>query len=264
MPKGNSQPENNLSVVFGELGRLLQTAVRNEDLEPLVREITATLRAIDARITKTVQENKGASDAEITSLRTLIGQVKEELSGLVQKEKEQQNGTLSTSIETLRKEITEVKGNIPALPDYTDLFGGIDEKLSKLEQLTLGENVRNALEVLPEGEKLAIDAIEGLREILEELRKFRSTASSTNGGGIVGRDIIKSYDLSDQLDGVLKTFNLPGTWYVISVVSSSMPHAMRPTIDFTWTPQSITFTDEIDASTILSEGQTVIVTYVTG
>lgn len=119
------------------------------------------------------------------------------------------------------------------------------------------QEVRDLLELLPEGEKLSIDAIENLREELSKKSKV-----VVSGGGITGRDIVKPYDLSPYLDGVTKTFNIPGTWYVISVATSSVPHALRPTIDYTWTPQTITFTSEINADTTLAAGQTVILTLV--
>lgn len=123
------------------------------------------------------------------------------------------------------------------------------------------QEVRDLLELLQDDERLSISAIKDLREELDALKKQKSTVS---GGGIVGRDIFKDYDLSPYLDGVTKTFSIPAVWNIISVHTSSFPNALRKNIDFTYTPQSITFTDEIDAATTLATGQTVVLTIVTG
>lgn len=126
------------------------------------------------------------------------------------------------------------------------------------------EDIRNKLELLDGDERLKIDAIKDLREELTKLRKEASTKVIGGGGTVIGRDFIKDIDLSSQLDGVTKTFNLPAVWNIIAVYGSSFPHALRKTVDWTWTPTSITFTDEIDAGSTLQSGQTLILTVVSG
>lgn len=125
----------------------------------------------------------------------------------------------------------------------------------------LAEDIRNKLELLDGDERLKIEAIKDLREELDRLKKLIGGGQTqvVGGGGVRGR--IKSYDLSSQLNGVLKTFNLPANWTVISVATSSFPGALRPIIDYTYTPTSVTFTSQIDAATTLATGQTVIATY---
>ena len=82
------------------------------------------------------------------------------------------------------------------------------------------------------------------------------------GGGPVGRDWIKDIDISDQLNGVKKTFDIQGVWNIISVHCSAWPYALRKTVDFTYTKTSITFTSEINAESVLKAGQTVVLTAV--
>lgn len=122
------------------------------------------------------------------------------------------------------------------------------------------QEVRDLLELLQDEERLDASAIKNLEKYVKQYAPKSSSAPS--GGGIVGRDIVRNYDLSDQLDGVTKTFNLPALWSIISVATSSFPNVLRPIVDYTNTSQSITFTDEIDASTTLAEGQTVVITLV--
>src|SRR3990167_9613687 len=124
------------------------------------------------------------------------------------------------------------------------------------------EEVRNKLESIKvEDEKLDIDAIGYLRKELDKLDKRVSSKFMGGGGG--GR-IVKVYDASSQLNGVLKTFTLPAFWRVLHVELTSFPYgACRPDIDFTSdaSAMTITFTAQIDASTQLAAGQSLIVEY---
>lgn len=141
--------------------------------------------------------------------------------------------------------------------DGRDGKDGIDGADGHIKDLAPQE-VRDLLELLPEGEKLAIGAIEKLEERLDKLEKRPVSVN----GGIIGRNLVQNYDLSPYLDGVTKTFNLPGTWSIVSVACSSFPSILRPSIDYTNTQQSITFTSQIDATTTLATGQTVIITLI--
>lgn len=126
------------------------------------------------------------------------------------------------------------------------------------------DDIRNKLELLPEGEKLKIDAIEDLERRLDELSKLIGRAR-TGGGSVIAysRGQIKLYDLSDKLDGSTKTFALPAFWRVLTVQSTSTPNAFRPTVDYNTdgNAMSITFTDQIDAASTLSAGQSLTVLY---
>lgn len=129
----------------------------------------------------------------------------------------------------------------------------------------MGERIRDSLELLPEGEKLKIEAIQDLRKELDDLK---TRPVYMGGGGVTGqgaRDLVKDIDLSASLDGVTKTFNIQAVWNIVSVSLDSYPYGtLRKTIDYTWTPTSITFTSTIDASTQLAAGQKCILTVVQG
>jgi hypothetical protein len=170
-----------------------------------------------------------------------------------------------------------VNGKDGVTPDYDtiifDTSKKVEEKLTpllpKIEDIEkdlpkLGTSIRDSLELIDEEEeKLDIKAIKNLRKELDDLAKKVSQAGIS--GGVVGRDIIKDIDLSSQLDGVTKTFNIQAVWYIVSVDLSSYPYgSLRKGIDYTWTPTSITFTSEIDETTQLSSGQKLILTVVQG
>ncbi len=122
------------------------------------------------------------------------------------------------------------------------------------------EQIKAKLQSIKEEEnKLEISAIRDLRKELDELKR------RPVGGGIVGRDIIKDIDISSQLNGVDKTFNIPAVWNIILVNLSSYPYgSLRKGTDYTWTPTTIIFGDSIDAATQLSSGQQCVLTVVTG
>ena len=134
----------------------------------------------------------------------------------------------------------------------------------------MGDSIASSLELLPEGEKLKIEAIEGLRKELDalETRIREKTGLSLFSKGVFGGAVsgggrfVKSYDLSSSLNSVLKTFSLPSFWKIIDVKLSSVP-VLRLTTDYTvdGSEKTITFTSEIDVSTSLSSGQSLIVIY---
>jgi len=148
--------------------------------------------------------------------------------------------------------ITEVLAVVPTIDDL------------KNDIPKLGEPIRDALELLPEGEKLKIDAIEELRDELEKLKKAVKERQVTFvGGSSGGGKNVYLYSLSSQLNGVTKTFSIPAFWRIISVSSSSFPNAFEPDTDYTVdvAASTITFTSQINASSTLAAGQTLLVQY---
>lgn len=246
--------------LFSQMDEMLESAVTQEEMVAAVKAILDTVKAMEGRISQSVAKTKDSSDVSTTTLRSEIRELEARISRAIDETRSASGQTLAQSLAALREEINEVQARIPELPDYSDRFDAIEKKIPTLPPEKLGEDYRNALEALPVGDKLAIEAIEGLREELDKVRK----GGRVSGGGVTSRDVFKDYDLSPYLDGVSKTFNIPAVWNIISVDTSSFPHALRKNVDYTYTSQTITFTSEIDAATTLAAGQTVILTIVTG
>ena len=122
------------------------------------------------------------------------------------------------------------------------------------------EVIREKLESLKGEDRLDKEAIRGLEEELnalkEELVKEKRFVGG-GGGSVNARGLIKALDISSSLDGITATFNIQAVWKVIDIKLSSKP-VLRETIDWTWTPTSVTFTSEINASTDLAAGQSCI------
>ena len=120
------------------------------------------------------------------------------------------------------------------------------------------DDIRKKLESLKGEKRLSVEAIKGLKEFVE-----KNGTKTVIGYGGQGGMVVMPYDLSASLDGVTKTFTLPAFWRILSVGFSSAPWFARPTVDFTADAANsqITFTSQIDASTVLASGQTVTILY---
>ncbi len=107
------------------------------------------------------------------------------------------------------------------------------------------------------GTRIRKDKVEGFDELEKLARTAQANISVFHNSG----SFVYDYDLSSLLDGVTKTFTLPVNAKVIAVMGSSAPVIYRRTVDFTTTASTITFTSQVDASTTLSAGQTVVILY---
>lgn len=171
---------------------------------------------------------------------------------LIPKVKDGETPSDERLLSLLRPLIPEVQDGYTPIKGK-DYFDGKDGSPDTPEQ------IREKLASLEGEDRLDKSAIKGLEELQKEVT---SLSKRPMGGGITGRDLFKDYDLSGQLDGVTKTFNIPAVWNIISVSLSSFPHALRKTVDFTYTQTTITFTSQIDAATSLATGQTCVLTII--
>lgn len=171
--------------------------------------------------------------------------------------------TLSKEISGLVSEIRRVESLIPEVKDWGHLaeeIRKVEQKIKELPGRLTGDEIIDEINSENTQGKIKRERIEGWDEIMRLIK----TRNAPVSGGIIGRDFIKDIDLSDDLDGVTKTFNIQAVWNIISVNLSSYPYgSLRKGIDYTWTPTSITFTDEIVADAQLAEGQKCILTVVT-
>jgi len=175
---------------------------------------------------------------------------------------------LNNAVYALEKTIKEIKPYDSASLEnqWTTVIHEINAKLDAIKPyLLLARNVRDTLEALDGEERLDVSAIKGVDELIEKaVGKVKTKGGASGYGGVSNaREIIREYDLSPYLDGVLKTFSIPATWRILTVESSVFPWAFRNVVDYTYTPQTITFTSEITAGTTLAAGQTLKIVYVT-
>lgn len=109
--------------------------------------------------------------------------------------------------------------------------------------------------------------IADLKEELEaRFTEFEGKASLNKSGQPVvdgpGKTKLIVLDLSSQLDGTTKTFQLGTNFGIVNVSSSSAPFgAFRPIIDYNAVGKTIVFTANVDAPSALAAGQSLIITY---
>ena len=140
---------------------------------------------------------------------------------------------------------------------YQRLLAGLPKEESIAEKIPmLPERVRDALEILQGEERLKLEAIDGLEDKLKELAEIRSKGGNSVGGLI---NTVRYHDLSDQLDGATKTFNVPAYRVAVQLGGTQHPMIYRPGTDFTLGNKTITLTDEVSAPIA---GQSLLFLYV--
>jgi hypothetical protein len=186
-------------------------AVQPEELIRAIDAVMDVVKASQEAILSKVDTTDEATKKQLQELEADIASAFERIAS--------QTKTLSTvsatkdEITALKKEVSaelaRVSALIPELPDEfdaTDIYQSIEAHkglLDSLSTLIVGENIRNSLEALPEGEKLAIDAIENLRE---ELDKRQAQSQTT---ALIARrlDQIGDVDIAGVTGGQVLAYN---------------------------------------------------------
>jgi len=103
------------------------------------------------------------------------------------------------------------------------------------------------LESLEGDERLDKKAIKGLEDIEKDITDLK--ARPVGGRGSARKvTYVKRYNLSDQLNGVLKAFTLPNdTIEVIGVFGSQFPVNFNPGTDWTFSGRTLTLADHVGA-----------------
>lgn len=211
--------------------------IAESTVKDIRQEITALLSKTESKLSAMENIHKGQMD---TLYNRLLNEIKIVKASIPKPQ----------DMSGYEEEIRQIKASIPTVPPPVEVTG--EEIVQKINELRTDKD------------ELKIDKshIKGIAELEAEIRILKSRQGGSNPS-IAGRDLFQDIDLSSQLDGVTKTFNLPAVWNIISVNLSSFPFgALRKGVDFTYTPTSITFTSEIDAATQLSAGQSCILTVV--
>lgn len=237
------------------------------------------------QVLELVKANKLASEKERTALETRYSQIVADLkkgSGeVVDETKKEATDFLASELKKIQAKIdlkmSEVKNGVAGKDADETRVAEIASKLA-LETLKplmptveaieqdlpkLGAEIRDGLELLPDGDKLKIEAIQDLREELDDLEKkilAKVNSSGNFGGGGVGKTNMYYYDLTPYLNGVTLTFNMPAFLRILKIETWSGP-VLRPLVDWTSDASAHTVTFTIDPATYLATGQTCLVYY---
>lgn len=227
-----------------------------KDVATVFQAVVDKLKEFRDALQSKVDEHKAETISKVDALHRSQERVAQNL----QDHKAFTQSALETTSEALNGRIDTVAASIPPEADLTDLEDG----LASLEERVAGIRIPdpNVLGIMrPYIEDLQGE-IDNLKDKIEDVKKLAGKA----GGSTIAysRGQTKVYDLSNQLDGIKKTFALPAFWRVFSVQSTSTPQVFRPVVDYTTdaSAMSITFTSGIDAISTLAAGQSLLVLYV--
>ena len=257
---------------FEELGDYLKDRASKTDVSRIIKTLIDFVKEAKVKLEEMMAAHIEEIDKKIQTVTDIVSASETRSTERVDQNKETFLSEARTLMRYMQQEVARIEAAIPQKYDDTEVRGKVAESQKLILEETRklipppseesAEDIRNKLELLEGEERLNVSAIEGLEDLLKRIEKVEKKPDTIINGGVIGRDLIKDIDLSSQLDGVTKTFQLPAVWNVVSVHLSSFPHALRKTVDFTYTPTSITFTSEIDAAVALATGQTCVLTVV--
>lgn len=238
---------------------LKEIMVAFEDVIKLVAEtkqLTAQeIENLRSMFNEAIRETKSINNDNFTTLKArLMAYCEEEMSKMAKSHEQM--------MKKCEDKIAEVKDGTDA--DEEKIIQAVIDQLPPPEPEETAKETADRLNT--EKEIIEQETIKGLIKRFEDLEDRISKAKGTTniiGGAIGGGHTAKVHDLTDSLNGVTKTFSLPAFWRVLNVYSTSSPVIFRPTTDYTvdGSSMTITFTSEINESTTLSAGQTLLVLY---
>jgi len=208
MPPKNKEAERLEKI----LGAFMEGGVSPEEMMQAVDVLMSIIKQSEKLLLAKISENGDNKSVEIRQLESKLNSVSSQLANLVQKVKDDASLDASEIKQLIAREIKRLEQSIPEIPesemyDDSELRTSLTEHKTLLDSLSIlvvGENVRNALESLPEGEKLVIEAIEGLREELDKRQDGVTRATAL----IVHRlDQISDVSIAGVTNGQVLTYN---------------------------------------------------------
>lgn len=266
--------EKNLKKLSNMMKVMEGDAVQREELLKTLEIVFNSIDVLKDQIRADIDGKHENMHMKLERMSTLIKDVEKKANNNTDKVKDSLIKDIKEAIVSLKEEIDSLRSEIPQIPDTSHLDGKIAQVktlIPSIEELEnklpmLGVQIRDGLELLLGDERLDKSAIKGIEDIENDVadlkkNKGNKTIYAGIGGSSSGGRNVQAYDLSSQLNGVLKTFTIPAFWRVISVHATSFPFVLRPTVDYTTSGSTITFTSEITADTTLAAGQTIIIIY---
>lgn len=125
--------------------------------------------------------------------------------------------------------------------------------------LETGEEIVDKINADKSKKVIKKEHIEGWSEMQDQIQSAEANSRSALSGG--HGSFVYDFDYSSLLNGVLKTFTLPPNAKIIMLLGSSDQGFFRKNIDYTYTASTFTFTSAIDETTVLSQGQTLVLIY---
>jgi chromosome segregation ATPase len=194
---------------------LITNLIGKEELKAALKEIVKNLddkhegdkTAIFKLVRDAIAAVKEAAELQLADHRTQSDTLDNERATKAQTD-------LAAAIQTIEAKLAEVDARMAAVRDGLDadeekILQRLTERLPKIEEIenklpSLGERIRDSLELLQGEERLNVEAIDGLKELLEELTKKVSKAGGSS------QLLINHWPRHEQftMDGVATTVTL--------------------------------------------------------
>jgi len=200
------------------LGAFMEGGVSPEEMMQAVDALMSIIKQSEKLLLAKISENGDNKSVEIRQLESKLNSVSSQLANLVQKVKDDASLDASEIKQLIAREIKRLEQSIPEIPesemyDDSELRTSLTEHKTLLDSLSIlvvGENIRNALESLPDGEKQSIDSIQDLREELDK----RQAEERGHATAIIARRLDQILDVSIEgaTTGQVLTRKADGTY----------------------------------------------------
>ena len=253
MPKDRKQP--NISTerflkALENTQKMIEDSVSKAEVAELMSEVIQSVKVSGDRLDGKVAKNKDSIDSIFSTLTGNLQRLETKVNNLISANDKKNTDLLNSAVKQLSQEVNSVRESIP---DYTERFTELEGQIPELPEQLLGEDMRNALEALPKGDKLAIEAIEDLPETLKELED-KIIRSNRGVGGVTNLRIIQAFKTIlkteapvGAINGVNKTYTLSQPIFAIFSMSiNGETIAQLP--NYTISDKSFTFATALPAA----------------
>ena len=210
------------------------------------------------------------NEAEVEAMKLLNGKMMQKLEGMnvesMREMKEKITDMCEPMMTRMQKEHERMMGTMDKkMSEMRDGKDADEEKIVQnvLNQIKLPEQkkvildgpkeIRDKLESLKGEDRLDKEAIRGLEDEIKGL-KAAIAAVPRGRGGMRKVPIVRAINLSDQVDGIVTTFNLPrDTVQILGVFSTQFPVNFNANVDWTFAGQTLTLTSQVG---VVQSGQT--------
>jgi hypothetical protein len=233
----------------GDMAVLAKIMEFEDTVEEQIEKVDTVIEQANEAIAS-LREPRDGKDADEEAIEARMHEKmhKEMMEMMPDKEeiiKEVQSKITPTIVERVIEKTETIK-ELPVITKETTEVQVLDEKKLEESLPKYGTQIRDGLELLQKGEKLSIQAIEDLSDILEELRRMARTSTKGSGAG-VGTMALNAHFIDDEtpsgtIDGNNTAFTLANSPVTSSLKVYLGGSRQRVTEDYTLSGRTITFT----------------------
>lgn len=161
-------------------------AVQPNELVAVVRLLLTLVKNLDTKLSTTIDDKDKKVSQRTETINQQMLTTANRLEKLINDTKASAVKDINATAQRLIAQIQAVADRIPGDPDFSNVWERINEVEKKIPtnlQNLDGEDIRNYLEALTDDDRLRIEAIRGLTELIDEL-KNPAAQNSVKAGGV--------------------------------------------------------------------------------